>query len=98
MPGRDRGDSGGRPRASLGPEVQRKICRLRRKFAGLTGAPERSCRPQFSGARTMTASIVARLAALKAAPTPNLKAMWRQFFETEPPPYNRRFLESRLAY
>jgi hypothetical protein len=30
--------------------------------------------------------------------TPDLKAMWRQLFETEPPPYNRRFLESRLAY
>jgi len=29
---------------------------------------------------------------------PDLKAMWRQLFETEPPPYNRRFLESRLAY
>ena len=24
--------------------------------------------------------------------------MWRDLFETEPPPYNRRFLESRLAY
>jgi hypothetical protein len=46
----------------------------------------------------MTASIVARLAALKTTPTPDLKAMWRQLFETEPPQYNRRFLESRLAY
>lgn len=39
-----------------------------------------------------------RVAALKTTPTPDLKAMWRQLFETEPPPYNRRFLESRLAY
>jgi hypothetical protein len=46
----------------------------------------------------MTASVVARVAALKTTTTPNLKAMWRQLFETEPPPYNRRFLESRLAY
>jgi hypothetical protein len=23
---------------------------------------------------------------------------WRDLFETEPPPYNRRFLEHRLAY
>jgi Protein of unknown function (DUF2924) len=46
----------------------------------------------------MTASVVARVAALKGTPTPDLKAMWRQLFETEPPPYNRRFLESRLAY
>jgi hypothetical protein len=27
-----------------------------------------------------------------------LKAKWRELFDTEPPPYNRRFLESRLAY
>jgi hypothetical protein len=46
----------------------------------------------------MTASVVARVAALKTATTPDLKAMWRQLFDTEPPPYNRRFLESRLAY
>jgi DUF2924 family protein len=46
----------------------------------------------------MTASLVARVAALKATTTPDLKTMWRQLFETEPPPYNRRFLESRLAY
>jgi hypothetical protein len=46
----------------------------------------------------MTISVLARLAALKTAPTPDLKALWRQLFEAEPPPYNRRFLESRLAY
>jgi hypothetical protein len=46
----------------------------------------------------MTASVIARVAALKTAPTPALKAMWRDLFETEAPPYNRRFLESRLAY
>jgi hypothetical protein len=38
------------------------------------------------------------LAALKTTPTPDLKRQWRDLFETEPPPYNRRFLESRLAY
>ncbi|WP_207382365.1 DUF2924 domain-containing protein [Nitrobacter sp. Nb-311A] len=32
------------------------------------------------------------------AATPALKARWRELFGTEPPPYNRRFLESRLAY
>jgi hypothetical protein len=42
--------------------------------------------------------VVAQIAALKCAPTAELKARWRQLFETEPPPYNRRFLESRLAY
>jgi hypothetical protein len=43
-------------------------------------------------------TVLAQLAALKTAPTPALKARWRELFETEPPPYNRRFLESRLAY
>ena len=42
--------------------------------------------------------IPARLAALKTTPTPELKNQWRDLFETEPPPYNRRYLESRLAY
>jgi hypothetical protein len=43
-------------------------------------------------------TVLAQLAALKTAPTPALKARWRELFDTEPPPYNRRFLESRLAY
>ncbi len=47
---------------------------------------------------TLTDSVIARVAALKTTPTPALKTMWRDLFETEPPPYNRRFLESRLAY
>ncbi len=42
--------------------------------------------------------IPARLAALKTTPTPELKEQWRELFGAEPPPYNRRFLESRLAY
>ena len=42
--------------------------------------------------------IPARLAALKTTPTPELKEQWRDLFETEPPPFNRRYLESRLAY
>jgi hypothetical protein len=46
----------------------------------------------------MPASVLAQLAALKGLPTPDLKRRWRDLFDTEPPPYNRRFLESRLAY
>lgn len=46
----------------------------------------------------MTDTIPARLAALKTTPTPELKAQWRELFDSEPPPFNRRFLESRLAY
>ncbi|MBX6323375.1 MAG: DUF2924 domain-containing protein [Rhodospirillaceae bacterium] len=46
----------------------------------------------------MRESVLARVAALRTTPTPQLKAMWRELFDREPPPYNRRFLESRLAY
>src|SRR5712672_134815 len=42
--------------------------------------------------------VLAQLAALKGATACALKAKWRALFDTEPPPYNRRFLESRLAY
>ena len=46
----------------------------------------------------MTDTVLAQLTALKGAPAPVLKAKWRELFDAEPPPYNRRFLESRLAY
>ena len=46
----------------------------------------------------MTDTVLARLAALKTTPTLDLKRQWRDLFEKEPPPYNRRYLESRLAY
>jgi hypothetical protein len=46
----------------------------------------------------MSDSVLAQLAALKTAPVADLKAKWRSLFEREPPSYNRRFLESRLAY
>ena len=42
--------------------------------------------------------IPARLATLKTATTPELKQQWRELFDSEPPPFNRRYLESRLAY
>ena len=44
------------------------------------------------------ADVPRRLAALKGTAAPALRQQWREFFGTEPPPYNRRFLESRLSY
>ena len=46
----------------------------------------------------MTDKVLARLAALPEKSTPELKQLWRDLFDSEPPRYNRRFLESRLAY
>ncbi|QHQ35444.1 DUF2924 domain-containing protein [Algicella marina] len=42
--------------------------------------------------------IPARLAALKTMPTADLKAEWQDLFDGPAPPFNRRYLESRLAY
>ena len=44
------------------------------------------------------AGVLPRLAALKTADIADLKRQWRELCGTEPPPYNRKFLESRLAY
>jgi hypothetical protein len=46
----------------------------------------------------MSKSVLAQIGALKSMDAKALKARWRELFDTEPPPYNRRFLESRLAY
>ena len=46
----------------------------------------------------MADTVLAQLSALKSVPVGVLKQKWRDLFETEPPPYNRRFLENRLAY
>jgi len=46
----------------------------------------------------MNNMVLAQLAALKSAPVADLKQKWRDLFDREPPPYSRRFLESRLAY
>jgi hypothetical protein len=46
----------------------------------------------------LTTTVLARLASLKALPIFDLKQQWRDLFGTEPPAFNRRYLESRLAY
>jgi hypothetical protein len=46
----------------------------------------------------LSKTVLARIAALKLAPIKELKQEWRDLFETEPPLYNRRFMEHRLAY
>ena len=59
-------------------------------------------KPNTTTTTTVTAipkpDVPGRLAALPGLPIGELKEQWRSLFGTEPPPYNRRFLESRLAY
>lgn len=46
----------------------------------------------------MNETVLSRLAGLKKASTPELREQWIRYFDSEPPGYNRRFLESRIAY
>lgn len=46
----------------------------------------------------MSESVLAQIAALREKSTPELRADWRKLFDDEPPPFNRRFLEDRIAY
>ncbi len=46
----------------------------------------------------MSETVLARLAALRSTPTAGLKEQWRELFGKEPPPFNRKYIESRLAY
>lgn len=43
-------------------------------------------------------SVLAQIAELKTLSIIDVKTRWRTLFGTEPPLYNRRFLESRLTY
>ena len=46
----------------------------------------------------MTDTVLRRIAELKTMSIRELKQKWRDLFESEPPAYNRRFIEHRLAY
>lgn len=47
---------------------------------------------------TAPPSITAQIAALPQMGMPDIKALWRELFEADPPNYNRSFLERRIAY
>ena len=46
----------------------------------------------------MNDSVLAQLAALPGKTTPELKQLWRELYDREPPSFNRAFLIKRLAY
>jgi hypothetical protein len=47
---------------------------------------------------TVNTSVLAQVAALEGMETTALKKMWLDLFDADPPPYNKRFLVSRLSY
>jgi hypothetical protein len=46
----------------------------------------------------MSESILAQIAALKEKSTVDLKALWKELFDQDPPPYGRKMLEARISY
>src|SRR5512134_4110615 len=46
----------------------------------------------------MNNSVLAQLAALPGKPTAELKQLWRDLYDREPPSYNKQFLVKRLAH
>ena len=46
----------------------------------------------------MNNSVLAQLTALPEKTTAELKQLWRDLYDREPPPYNKPFLVKRLAY
>ena len=54
--------------------------------------------PFADGENAMHDSVLAQVAALPEKSTAELKQLWRELYDREPPPYNRPFLVKRLAY
>jgi len=46
----------------------------------------------------MSDTVLAQIAALKTRSTAELRSMWRELFDKEPPVLGRRYLEDRIAY
>jgi hypothetical protein len=46
----------------------------------------------------MSDTVLAQIAALKTRSTPELRDMWRELFDREPPVLGRRYLEDRIAF
>src|SRR5687767_6444024 len=44
------------------------------------------------------ADVLGRLAALQTTPIAQLKQQWRELYGKEPPPFNKAYIQSRLAY
>ena len=48
--------------------------------------------------KILPAQVLPRLAALPTTPIAQLKQQWRELFGKEPPPFNKAYIVSRLAY
>ena len=78
--------------------ISRRGRRPQRRFPGLPRPPERPCENPKTQRKSMDNSVLAQLAALPGKTTPELKQLWRELYDREPPSYNKPFLIKRLAY
>jgi hypothetical protein len=69
-----------------------------RHSAGLFARPERVCKKHSWWLIMKKEPVIAQIAGLKEMSVDLLKKKWRELYDTEPPPFNRAYLESRLAY
>jgi hypothetical protein len=46
----------------------------------------------------MSDTVLAQITALKTKSTPELRELWREWFDRDPPLLGRRYLEDRLAF
>ena len=70
----------------------------RETFPGLPRQPERPWPETKTKRKAMNNSVLAQVAALPEKSTAELKQLWRDLYDREPPPYNKPFLVKRLAY
>jgi hypothetical protein len=63
-------------------------------------SPDRSVHasPNPTETARVSESILAQIAALKEKSTAELRTMWRELFDGDPPPFGRRYLEDRIAF
>jgi hypothetical protein len=70
----------------------------RREVAQRLIEPQQTAPPASTIATVPPTDVLRRLGALRTDSTANLKERWRSLFATEPPAFNRTYLQSRLAY
>jgi hypothetical protein len=63
-----------------------------------TTKPKPGTPPAFTAPAIPKVDVLGRLAALNTLTIAELKQQWRDLFGTEPPPFNRRYIASRLGY
>ena len=63
-----------------------------------TGPNARSAPAGITITAIPPADVLGRLARLQAAPIAQLKQQWRELYGKEPPPFNKAYIQSRLAY